>query len=1236
MKITPRFMLGMVAATAVPVLVLGIIGISLLHRTTRDIISDGEAAITRAHHRTLERHVTAVGQGVAAFFADHAAQLDLLHSLAHTNINHHPDLVIAHLADLYPDQDRAGLPGYGFIHPQYGAYANWQRRGHQGSPWIRRAIIDAVRHDDDTRTAITRRLEQLMPLMPAMAAAHHPRTASCDLLWCVTVDGVAVTYPNDYAARMASDPAINELDESQEEYVRAFAPDRHPSAEAAWTTPYIDTIKQQWMISRIAPLYEGEDFIGTIGLDMVLGDLTLLLQSMAASEPGYLLLLDDQGRPLAMSQEAIDELAWSAEQHAALIHIFITADGSASHDQADAAQTPVTRHPDAATAAAFRSLFDSDSDIIPFAGPHGQRIMAHAPIADTGWVLACIVPTTVIDAPVRSMRTQLEDMVNRSWWTLLSAALTVALVFSLIGAYLGLQTTRPITDLIHDVDRISRGEDRREIRVPGNDELADLAHSVNRMIHTIIDREQRFKTLFDNISDAVFIHDADSGAILAANGRIREMFGYEPHEAPSLTIDQLSLGQSPYSIAEGLQYLQQARAGQRPLFEWKCRHREGAVFWVEISMRQTPLGNQQVILVSVRDISDRKKKEAELLHFRTAVESASDAIGFSTPQGRHFYQNPAFDKLFGDIGPNPPKTLYADSHIGEEVFATIMAGRPWSGEVAMRAADGHVLDILLRAYACIDGHGEISGLVGIHTDISNRKAAEQALRDSETRLRVTLDSIGDGVIATDLSGHVVRMNPVAERLSGWNLAEARDRTLDEVFHIVHARTREAVVNPVAKVLEQGEVVGLANHTLLIARDGSEYHIKDSGAPIRDDQGAILGVVLVFSDVSEEYRLQEQLDHSRRMDAIGQLAGGVAHDFNNMLGGIVAAADMLLTKADQPPKQDLLEAILASAERAADLCGKLLLFSRRRAMEMVPVNVHDLIDDVASLLAKTIDRRITIDPRCDSPQATITADSAQLHSALLNLGINASQAMVEGGTMTFATSQEHLPHDRTLSDGQALSAGTYLALQVSDTGCGIDPALLDRIFTPFFTTKPHGTGLGLAAVYGTVHQHGGAIEVISQPGAGTTFTLWLPLAEQLEAPVKRSAPHAVTGSGTILVVDDEAVLRTTATAILTHLGYQVLVAENGRQALEIHHDHPEIDLVMLDMVMPEMNGIDCLRQLRCRAPDLPVILATGYTDDTTLASTQDLGVQATISKPYRIQALAEIIAQVLSSGSEPAT
>ena len=411
------------------------------------------------------------------------------------------------------------------------------------------------------------------------------------------------------------------------------------------------------------------------------------------------------------------------------------------------------------------------------------------------------------------------------------------------------------------------------------------------------------------------------------------------------------------------------------------------------------------------------------------------------------------------------------------------------------------------------------------------------------------------------------------------------------------------------------------------------------SPIREE-GRFEGAVAVIREITdrkqaqeEHTRLLEQLYHAQKMEAIGRLAGGVAHDFNNLMTGILGYSSLL--KIQSEPGTQLFKAadvIEQAANRAASLTRQLLGFARKGKLKNMVVDVHRIIGEVVSLLSRTIDKRIEMIQRLRAENPILMGDPGQIQQVLMNLAMNASDAMPEGGTLLFETSTCTIRGTDRPTHVQ-LAAGKYLLISVSDTGKGIPDDIRDRIFEPFFTTKPpgEGTGMGLAMVYGIVKNHGGMVQVLSEVGKGSLFNVYFPVSEGL-VPEQAESPVGtrVEGRGCILLVEDEPIVAQVAAAMLQDLGYRVTAAKNGREALDIYRNRTaEFDLVILDMVMPIMNGRDCFRELAKIDPHVRVLLTTGHAVDGAAEDLLAQGVLGLLQKPFTIATLGAEVSKALS-------
>lgn len=563
----------------------------------------------------------------------------------------------------------------------------------------------------------------------------------------------------------------------------------------------------------------------------------------------------------------------------------------------------------------------------------------------------------------------------------------------------------------------------------------------------------------------------------------------------------------------------------------------------------------------------------------------------------------------------------------------VTSEHPFQGYMTVIDTQGEAITVDVNITVSQDDVSRGSTYLMVAKNVMARLAAEKALRKQEESLRTTLNSIGDAVIATDAEGRISRMNPVAEEITGWSFEEARGNPLLDVFNIIHRKTREPHPDPISAVLDTKAIINLESNTLLISKDGREVAVADSGAPIIGQDNTIDGVVLVFRDITEEQKTEEKLRQSQKMDAIGQLAGGIAHDFNNMLNGILNAAELLEMSSQGAEQRKLIELIINASEKAAGLTKQLLTFSRKEQVERRPINLHTVLDESIQLLERSVDKKIAIRSEFEAGLSTVMGNATQLQNIFINLGINARDAMPEGGELLFKTSTAELDWFFCESSSFEITPGQYLSIEVKDSGKGIDPETQKKIFEPFFTTKDvgKGTGLGLAAVYGSVQEHLGAINVYSEVNQGTVFHLYFPLVEKIHEPEQGKKSSITSGAGTILLVDDEEVLRISAELSLKHLGFTVILAVDGEDAIDKfakHHD--EIDIVILDMIMPRKNGEECFREMVTIDPAVKVLFCSGFTRDISVLALKGEGPHLFIQKPYSLTELSKKIFRLIHS------
>ena len=507
--------------------------------------------------------------------------------------------------------------------------------------------------------------------------------------------------------------------------------------------------------------------------------------------------------------------------------------------------------------------------------------------------------------------------------------------------------------------------------------------------------------------------------------------------------------------------------------------------------------------------------------------------------------------------------------------------------------------------------------------------ANQRLAEGREQLAVTLRSIGDGVITTDVDKKIHLLNRVGETLTGWTQTEATGRPLSDIFHIVSGDADHAADTPADEVLNTGHIVSWSGRAVLTAKDGSERSISLNCAPIKDMNSQTIGVVLVFRDVTETDRMELEMQRSEKLESIGVLAGGIAHDFNNFLAAIQGNINLaqLHTNAGEPI-HDYLERADKATMKASDLALRLLTFSKGNVPVRKSVNLEGIVRESAELALSGARTRckLNIEPNLPS----VFVDPGQIGQVFHNLFLNADQAMPNGGEISVKCESAFIGQ----TDMQ-IQSGPYLRTTVSDHGVGIPRAQLIKVFDPFFTTKQKGSGLGLAVVHSIIRNHGGSIEIDSQENRGTTFTLYLPITEA-HPDVQKSNPARVSGGkGRVLVMDDEEMLRELLSSLLSRVGYSVECAAEGEEAIErfqrAESQGNEFNLLILDLTIPGgMGGIETLRRIREQNQLVRAIATSGYSSDPVIATPEKYGFNASISKPYKIYEVCEIVQNTIAS------
>ena len=750
-----------------------------------------------------------------------------------------------------------------------------------------------------------------------------------------------------------------------------------------------------------------------------------------------------------------------------------------------------------------------------------------------------------------------------------------------------------------------------------------------------------FRTLLDRSNDGIEVIDPETGRFLDVNETTCQRLGYTRAELLSMKVPEIDDG--GVTFASWKENVEEIRRNGFKILESRHRRKDGSTFPVEINVRWVKL-DRDYLIANVRDITERKKLEAEV----AMREQRLNAFFTSAPAGmvlldrqlRYVQINETVARINGvamndHLGKTVREVLPKLASVAEPLLQKVLAtGEPLlnielSGETPSQPG---VTRHWLESFFPINGKsGSPDGVGAIFVEISERKQAEQELQWKTALLEAQMESALDGILVVTNQGRQILQNQRMKDL--WKFPPHIAESKEDAVQVEFAANQ--LKNPAQFA---AKITHLNAHPDEVSRD--EIELVDGtildrySSPVRDKAGTHFGRIWTFRDITEQRKLESQFRQSQKMEAFGQLAGGVAHDFNNLLAVIQLQVGLLKSEKSLSLEQiDLASGIENAAQRGANLTRQLLLFSRQQNMQPRKLKLKDAVDNIIKMLQRTLGEQIQLQFKSSAESLVIHADPGMIDQILLNLAVNARDAMPKGGRIIIETSAVEFD-DVTAKQFDQGRPGSFVCLGITDTGCGIPPEILPRIFEPFFTTKEvgKGTGLGLATVFGIVQQHKGWIKIDTEVNRGTTFRVYLPRPTKTpDTTFLRSWLETERGgTETILLVEDEPALRTTMRAALSRLGYRVLEASSGDEALEVWRQHrDEIHLLLTDLVMPGgITGKDLAVRLLKQNSKLKVIYTSGYSAE--IADKELIledGVNF-LTKPFVLQKLAQIIRKLL--------
>jgi PAS domain S-box-containing protein len=754
-------------------------------------------------------------------------------------------------------------------------------------------------------------------------------------------------------------------------------------------------------------------------------------------------------------------------------------------------------------------------------------------------------------------------------------------------------------------------------------------------------QEQQYRLLFETNPSPMWVFATETLQILAVNEAAIVQYGYSRDEFLKLNLKDL---RPPGDVPDLFKARALSSPQQMSHYSGQFRHlrKDGSLILAEIYSGPIVWAGVAARIVTAIDVTERKWGEEALRQaeekYRSIFENAVEGIFQTTPEGRYISVNPALARMYGYDSPEELMAsvndighlLYVNPERRTEFKRLIEAqGFVERFEYEVYRKDGSRIWVSENARAARDASGAVIYYEGTVQDITERKRAEERSREQADIINRAHDIV---VIRNFGDDRIMFWNSGAERVYGWSAEEAIGRPMGELI-FTEENNRAALVE---QLLATGEFHGEIKHR---TKDGREVIVNSHVTLIRNEDGTPRSVLGIGTDVTEQKSLETQLLRAQRLESIGTLASGVAHDLNNILTPILMCAQALRGELGKEDRQSAIALIEKSAQRGAGVVKQVLTFARGVEGERVLIKPSYLIEEMVDIARQTFPKSIEVSSRYPEDLWSIEGDPTQLHQVLLNICVNARDAMPSGGALVIAADNFNVDEHYASMTPEA-KVGPFVALRVSDTGAGMPRVTIDKIFDPFFTTKEvgKGTGLGLSTTLGIVKSHGGFISVYSEPGEGTTFKLFLPAATHEDLQASKTSAVLIQGNGDlILVVDDEPAILSITKIILEQNNYRVVSASDGPAALAIFAQQMHsIHVLLTDMSMPYMDGMALIRAIRKMKSDLPIIASTGQGEQEHVNERQSLGVHNFLTKPYNAEQLLATIHAVVEgrSGESP--